>query len=110
MSGTVEGGQKTVETNRKRHGEDYYHKLGKMGGSVSHRESRPFVAQEGLAKRAGKLGGRPKGFKVSEETRQKMREAQRIRHERDIFMILDDPDQPIITQKELKPWWKGWFK
>ena len=35
MSGTKAGGKLASETNRKNHGEDFYSKIGKMGGSVS---------------------------------------------------------------------------
>lgn len=32
MSGTKEGGKKTAETNKKKYGEDYYSKIGVVGG------------------------------------------------------------------------------
>ena len=35
MSGTVEGGRKTYETNIARHGRDFYAKIGQMGGRRS---------------------------------------------------------------------------
>lgn len=33
MSGTIEGGRKARATNIKRHGEDFYARIGKMGGA-----------------------------------------------------------------------------
>lgn len=35
MPGTVEGGIKTTETNKKRYGVDYYRNIGKLGGLKS---------------------------------------------------------------------------
>lgn len=35
MPGTVEGGLKTTETNKKRYGVDYYRNIGKLGGLKS---------------------------------------------------------------------------
>lgn len=35
MSGTVEGGIKTTETNKKKYGADYYRNIGKLGGLKS---------------------------------------------------------------------------
>lgn len=32
MAGTKEGGQKSAETNKKRHGKNFYHKIGAEGG------------------------------------------------------------------------------
>ncbi len=34
MSGTIIGGRKTAKTNKERHGEDFYKKIGHLGGSV----------------------------------------------------------------------------
>lgn len=33
MSGNKEGGRKSAESNKQRHGDDYYHRIGAMGGS-----------------------------------------------------------------------------
>ena len=35
MGGTQQGGQQAARVNRERHGEDYYTKIGKLGGSKS---------------------------------------------------------------------------
>jgi general stress protein YciG len=34
MPGTLEGGSKTADTNKKKYGADYYVKLGKLGGKA----------------------------------------------------------------------------
>lgn len=34
MAGTIEGGRKAAETNRKKYGEDFYKVQGSKGGSV----------------------------------------------------------------------------
>lgn len=57
MSGTQAGGQAAARTNKEQHGEDFYKRIGKDGGSVSHRETRPFYVNRELAKRAGIKGG-----------------------------------------------------
>lgn len=65
MSGTVKGGRKAAETNKRRHGEDFYRtagskggKLGKTGGFGS-----KLVGADGLtgrerARKSGAVGGR----------------------------------------------------
>jgi hypothetical protein len=35
MAGTVTGGVKTAETNKKKYGADYYRNIGRLGGSKS---------------------------------------------------------------------------
>ena len=35
MSGTIEGGRKAAATNKKIHGEDFYKKIGSIGGTRS---------------------------------------------------------------------------
>ena len=55
MSGTKEGGRKTVITNRLRHGEDFYSRIGKKGGQNGHTGG--FYANRELAKEAGRKGG-----------------------------------------------------
>lgn len=58
MAGNKAGGKKTLETIIKHHGEDYYRKIGAMGGKVSHRETRPFYVDREHARRVGSIGGR----------------------------------------------------
>ena len=57
MVGTLSGGKKAAKANIERHGEDYYSRLGKMGGSAPHSKPRGFAANPELARKAGQLGG-----------------------------------------------------
>lgn len=57
MAGTKEGGRKAAATNKEKHGDDFYKKIGKMGGAKSHPETRPFALNPDLARRAGRNGG-----------------------------------------------------
>ena len=58
MAGTKEGGKKTALKNKQLHGEDYYSRLGKKGGSVKHPETRWFTLNPELASKYGKKGGK----------------------------------------------------
>ena len=55
MAGTHEGGTKAAETNTKKHGVDFYKKIGAMGGKAG--TTGGFYANRELARRAGKIGG-----------------------------------------------------
>ena len=57
MSGTLEGGLKTAQTNYERQGKDYYIKIGRKGGLVNHRETRYFALHPEIARTAGRKGG-----------------------------------------------------
>ncbi|GAC1501786.1 MAG: hypothetical protein NVS1B10_06170 [Candidatus Saccharimonadales bacterium] len=58
MSGTKQGGINAMKTNKLRHGDDYYARIGKLGGRAGHTGG--FYNNPELARRAGKLGGRPR--------------------------------------------------
>ena len=55
MPGNHFGGVKAGKTNKERHGEDFYRKIGKLGGAKSKGGS--FNRDPELARRAGRLGG-----------------------------------------------------
>lgn len=55
MAGTREGGIKAAETNKQKHGSDFYANIGKKGGRLG--RTGGFAANPELAKRAGALGG-----------------------------------------------------
>lgn len=64
MAGTLAGGKQAAKTNKERHGEDFYKKIGSMGGSKSKAGGfgSAVVGKDGLtgiqrAKIAGKKGG-----------------------------------------------------
>lgn len=56
MSGTIAGGKKAAATNKAKHGEDFYTRIGKKGGKNSHTGG--FYANPELARIAGRKGGR----------------------------------------------------
>ena len=56
MPGTKLGGLKAAATNQKRHGEDFYKKIGAKGGHNGHTGG--FAANPTLARLAGSKGGR----------------------------------------------------
>lgn len=56
MSGTVEGGKKCAKTNKELYGEDWYRKIGRIGGRNGHTGG--FAANHELAVEAGRKGGR----------------------------------------------------
>lgn len=55
MSGTKHGGKKASRTNRERYGEDFYKKIGAIGGRNGH--SGGFSYNPALARVAGSKGG-----------------------------------------------------
>lgn len=55
MSGTKHGGRKASRTNRERYGEDFYKKIGAIGGRNGH--SGGFSYNPALARVAGSKGG-----------------------------------------------------
>jgi len=56
MPGTVDGGKRAAETNKKRYGEDFYAKIGAVGGRIG--RTGGFYANRELAREAGAKGGR----------------------------------------------------
>lgn len=61
MAGTLAGGRKAAQTNKERHGADYYSKIGSIGGKMSDNggfwHAKYVKGDEEHAKRAGRLGG-----------------------------------------------------
>lgn len=56
MSGTKIGGIKAALTNKKKHGSDFYARIGRKGGQNGHTGG--FAANPELAKLAGQKGGK----------------------------------------------------
>lgn len=56
MAGNSKGGQLAAETNKKRHGADFYARIGAMGGKKG--RTGGFFANRDLARAAGQKGGR----------------------------------------------------
>jgi general stress protein YciG len=71
MSGTMTGGVKTAETNKKKYGSDYYRNIGKLGGLKSRGGgfASNIVGADGLtgAERARVAGA--KGGKISKKNK-----------------------------------------
>lgn len=57
MAGTLKGGQKASTTNQKRHGSDFYKKLGAIGGKWCS-PTKGFGGNRERARAAGQMGGR----------------------------------------------------
>ena len=55
MAGTKAGGAKAASTNKKKHGDDFYRRIGSKGGQNGHTGG--FAANPELAKKAGAIGG-----------------------------------------------------
>ena len=55
MPGTVEGGKKAAQTNKKLYGREFYVKIGAKGGQMS--SNGGFAANPELARIAGRKGG-----------------------------------------------------
>lgn len=59
MPGTISGGQKAADTNRKKYGKDFYARIGKKGGKLG--TTGGFAAGEegrSRARKFGAIGGR----------------------------------------------------
>lgn len=67
VAGTMAGGKHAAETNKLRHGKDFYAKIGAMGGKKGHTGG--FAANPELARYAGRLGGMKskRGVKMSDK-------------------------------------------
>ena len=63
MPGSKIGGMKAAKTNKERHGEDFYARIGARGGRNGHTGG--FAANPELARKMGKIAGRisKRGFK-----------------------------------------------
>lgn len=55
MPGTILGGRKAAIKNKQLHGEDFYVRIGAIGGRRGHTGG--FAANKELAREAGRLGG-----------------------------------------------------
>ncbi len=56
MSGTITGGRRAAQTNKTRHGKDFYAMIGRKGGQIS--RGGGFAANRELASKAGRMGGK----------------------------------------------------
>lgn len=58
MTGTRAGGQQAAKTNKEKHGDDFYRRIGSKGGQTKKTRPAGFAANPELAKIAGAIGGR----------------------------------------------------
>lgn len=65
MSGTPIGGKRAAETNRKKHGKNFYKNIGQLGGKKS--RGGGFTGRPDLAQAAGTKGGRARWAKYRAE-------------------------------------------
>lgn len=56
MPGSIAGGKKAAKTNKERQGEDFYKRIGAMGGKVG--TTGGFAADRERAREAGRIGGK----------------------------------------------------
>lgn len=72
MAGNREGGLKTAQTNRDKHGDDFYQRIGSMGGKTG--KKRGGFNVPGVASRAGRIGGLRSRRVVTDEDKQRQSE------------------------------------
>lgn len=78
MAGTKAGGRKASATNRQRHGDDFYARIGAKGGRNGHTGG--FFANRELARSAGAKGGRisRRGSKKNWNTKKVIRDGKEV--------------------------------
>jgi general stress protein YciG len=57
MSGTITGGKLAAKTNKERHGDEFYKRIGSTGGAKPTTKSKGFAANHERAVMVGRLGG-----------------------------------------------------
>lgn len=99
MSGTLKGGIKARDKNLASN-PDFYKKIGKMGGSVSHRESRYFYMHPEIAAVVGSRGGVISKREWTADQRLAQSKALRARAERKKWLA------EYGNEEVKKRWWK----
>lgn len=79
MPGTIIGGKRASETNKKKYGDDFYARIGAMGGKAGNTGG--FAANPTLARLAGSLGGRRSKRGKSIACSQRIAKAKELRAE-----------------------------
>lgn len=95
MAGTPAGGQKAAQTNLKKHGKDFYKRIGKKGGQNGHTGG--FASNPELAKIAGRKGGKKSKRGASKHPKQPHYKGNKIQNARDLYNVLH---AYITTPKE----------
>lgn len=55
MAGSIEGGKLAAKKNKEKYGDDFYKRIGAMGGKLG--KTGGFYANRELAREAGRIGG-----------------------------------------------------
>ena len=93
MVGTKIGGMKAARTNLKKHGNDFYVRIGTKGGRNGHTGG--FATNPELARIAGRKGGR-----ISTRKGVKNGDGKRYKYHRNTYKILED--DKVITKINVK--------
>ena len=86
MAGTPAGGQKAAQTNLKKHGKDFYKRIGKKGGQNGHTGG--FASNPELAKIAGRKGGKKSKSGASKHPKQPHYKGNKIQNAHDLYNVL----------------------
>lgn len=95
MAGTISGGRKAAQTNLKKHGKDFYKRIGKKGGQNGHTGG--FASNPELAKIAGRKGGKNGHRGSSKHPKQPHYKGNKDENVRALFNVLHSY---ITTPKE----------
>lgn len=93
MAGTKIGGLKAARTNLREHGNDFYARIGAMGGRNGHTGG--FASNPALARVAGRKGGR-----ISSRKGIKNGDGKKWNHHRNTYKIIEDGK--VITKINVK--------
>ena len=86
MSGTPKGGKKAAQTNLKKHGKDFYKRIGKKGGQNGHTGG--FASNPELAKIAGRKGGKKSKRGAAKHPKQHHYKGNKIQNAHDLYNVL----------------------
>ena len=86
MAGTPAGGQKAAQTNLKKHGKDFYKRIGKKGGQNGHTGG--FASNPELAKIAGSKGGKKSKRGAAKQPKQPHYKGNKIQNAHDLYNVL----------------------
>lgn len=110
MSGSVAGGIKCAATNKEKYGEDWYRKIGAIGGRKPTTKLKGFAANPELARAVGKIGGlkSKRGVKMDDDLyqlKQKLYYARsRRRFYENALRVLDNDYQINNAEKNFDIW------
>lgn len=95
MAGTKEGGRRAAETNKKLHGDDFYKRIGSLGGQNGHTGG--FASNPALARIAGAKGGRK-----SRRGRAGLNKEKEYYYSGDPKDVGENPERPVRSWEKVK--------